>query len=104
MSRREKILQMLQEDDSDPFLHYGLALEMFREDETQDGLNQLESLILKFPDYVPAYFQLGQKLASLQKIADAQKYLQTGISCAKQQGNQHAVGEMTEFLAEISQV
>ena len=102
MSRRDRILQMLQEDDSDPFLHYGLALEDFRENETQSGLAKLRKLVERFPDYVPAWFQLGQKLAAVQETEEAAEALRQGIVHATAQNDAHAVGEMREFLDSLT--
>jgi hypothetical protein len=41
----------------------------------------------------------AQQLARLERVAEARAVLRTGIEEARRQGNGHAAGEMSEFLA-----
>ena len=53
------------------------------------------------PPYVPAFFMSGQLLVRLGRIPEAQTILRKGISAANAQNDQHAAGEMTEFLSSL---
>ena len=49
----------------------------------------------------PAFFMAGQQLVRLQRIDEARTILRDGIAAARIQGDLHAAGEMTEFLASL---
>ena len=43
----------------------------------------------------------AQQLAKLNRIEDARRHLREGIDNARTQGDTHAAGEMSEFLASL---
>jgi hypothetical protein len=101
MSRREKIEAMLADDPSDTFLRYSLAMELDKEGEHDRSLAKFAELTRDDPPYVPAFFMSAQQLARLSRVEEARTILREGIIAAKQQNDQHAAGEMTEFLASL---
>ncbi len=102
MSRREKIEALLAETPDDVFLNYSLAMECTKVGEVEDARKAFATCRELDPNYVPAYFQEGQLLAGQDQIAEAQAILNEGIAVARAVGDDHALGEMTEFLAQIS--
>jgi hypothetical protein len=98
-SRRERILAMLADDPHDTFLRYSLSLELEKEQDHEGSLRQLRGLMSDSPPYVPAFFMAAQQLTKLDCIEEARTVLREGIEQARQQGNAHAAGEMSEFLA-----
>ncbi|MCH2114843.1 MAG: hypothetical protein MK171_08040 [Pirellulales bacterium] len=100
-SRREKIESMLSEDPADIFLRYSLAMELEKEGEHDASLSKLEELITETPPYVPAFFMAGQQFARLSRMDEAKAVLRRGIDQAREQGDDHAAGEMSEFLASL---
>lgn len=98
MSRRIQIQEMLKEEPDDPFLNYALAQELLKEGLTEEGETQLRAICAQQPDYVPAWFRLGQFLADEQRTDEAVSILQEGIATAKRTGDLHAAGEMTQLL------
>ncbi len=103
-SRREKIEAMLEEDPTDTFLRYSLAMELDKETEHQRSLELLAGLSHDDPPYVPAFFMAGQQLTRLGRINEARGYLRDGIESARVQGDAHAAGEMSEFLASLGEL
>lgn len=101
MSRREQIEAMLADDPHDTFLRYSLAMELEKEGEHERSLEQLRGLMAERPPYVPAFFMAAQQLAGLERIDEARAALRDGIEEARRQGNAHAAGEMSEFLASL---
>lgn len=99
MSRRERIEAMLAEQPSDPFLRYSLAMELDKEADHARSLARLRELMTDEPPYVAAFFMCGQQLARLGRAAEARAALREGIDEARRQGDTHAAGEMSEFLA-----
>ncbi|MGV3486262.1 MAG: hypothetical protein ACO1RT_17720 [Planctomycetaceae bacterium] len=101
MSRREKIEAMLLDDPNDPFLRYGLALEMRSAGEHEASLSKLGELTRDASPYVPAFFMAAQQLADLGRIEEARTFLRDGIDEARRQGDSHAASEMSEMLATL---
>lgn len=102
-SRREKIEAMLAEEPDDSFLKYGLALELEKEGRVDESFAHLQELMQLELPYVSAFFMAGQLLAKHGRVAEARDALRNGIEQARQQGDQHAAGEMSEFLAGLGQ-
>ena len=100
-SRREKIEAMLVDDPSDVFLRYSLAMEWAKEGESESSLQGLEQLMAETPPYIPAFFMAAQQLAGLSRVNEARAKLRDGIEQARLQGDTHAAGEMSEFLASL---
>jgi tetratricopeptide (TPR) repeat protein len=102
MSRREKIEAMLADDPSDVFLRYSLAMELDKEGDHDASLAKFAELRANDPPYVPAFFMSAQQLVRLGRLDEARSVLQVGIDDASKQGDHHAAGEMTEFLASFA--
>src|SRR5690349_16531801 len=98
-SRRSKIEAMLAADPTDQFLRYSLAMELDKEGDHDRSLTGLAELQRDTAPYVPAFFMAAQQLAKLDRIEEARETLRRGIDEARVQGNAHAAGEMSEFLA-----
>lgn len=101
MSRREKIEAMLVDEPRDTFLRYSLAMELEKEGAHDASLAKFHELTHDEPPYVPAFFMAAQQLAKLDRVNEARTYLRDGIEAARVQGNAHAAGEMSEFLASL---
>ncbi|GIW90609.1 MAG: hypothetical protein KatS3mg109_1041 [Pirellulaceae bacterium] len=97
--RRAKIEAMLANEPGDRFLRYALAMELQRDGEHERSLEELRRLMEETPPHVPAFFMAGQQLARLGRIEEARQALRDGIEEARRQGDFHAAGEMSEFLA-----
>jgi len=92
---------MLAEDPADTFLRYSLAMELDKEGDHEASLARFAELSRDDPPYVPAYFMAGQQLARLGRLEEARAVLRDGIEAARAQGDAHAAGEMSEFLASL---
>jgi hypothetical protein len=103
MSRREKIEAMLVDDPGDTFLRYSLAMELDKEGDHDASLTRFADLTRDDLPYVPAFFMAGQQLVRLQRLDEARTILRDGIAAAQIQGDLHAAGEMSEFLASLEQ-
>ena len=100
-TRRERIEAMLADEPDDTFLRYSLAMELDKEGANEASLAKFRELALNEPPYVPAFFMAGQQLARLGRISEAREFLRSGIEAARSQGDAHAAGEMSEFLASL---
>jgi hypothetical protein len=104
MSRREKIEAMLVDDPGDTFLRYSLAMELDKEGDHDASLARFAELTRDDPPYVPAFFMAGQQLVRIGRVDEAREILGNGIEAARRQGDAHALGEMSEFLASLDTI
>lgn len=100
-TRRQKIEEMLQVEPDDVFLRYSLAMELAKEGQLPESLALLRALCELAPPYVPAFFRSAQLLADSDEIEGAREFLRVGIETAREQGDLHAAGEMSEMLADL---
>ena len=98
----EQLESMLESDPDDTFLLYALAMELGNCDQHDRSLQIFNRLMQQDPPYVPAFFMSGQQLVRIGRVNEARKILSDGIVKARSQNDLHAAGEMTEFLASIS--
>lgn len=100
-SRRQKLEAMLEADPTDQMLRYMLAMDLEKEGRTEESLNYLQDLMHDVPPYVPAFLMAGQQLVAVHRINEAATCYRLGIDEARRQGNEHAAGEMREFLQQL---
>jgi hypothetical protein len=100
-TRLQKIEAMLVDDPTDTFLRYSLAMELDKVGENNTSLAKLGELAAEDPPFVPAFFMAGQQLVRLGRVNEARTFLRDGIEAARTQGDAHAAGEMSEFLASL---
>lgn len=102
MTRIDKIQAMLQDDPSDSFLRYTLAMEYRKLDDSEKSIDLLTVLAYHDePKYVAAFFMAAQQLVQMERIEEARAFLRDGIEEARSQKNDHAAAEMSELLSEI---
>lgn len=104
VARIEKVQAMLQEEPTDTFLRYSLAMDQEKIGEHEASSRGLRELMSDDPPYVPAFFMLGQHLVAHNQVNDARSVLRDGIEQARTQQNDHAAGEMSEFLASLGEL
>lgn len=97
--RLNSIIEMLEKEPNDLFLNYALALEYAA---TSDKLllaeKQLKLVLGLDPNYIPAYYQLGQLFTTLQRTSEALDYYKVGLEKAKEQRNNKAINEIGEAI------
>ena len=101
--RIAKIQAMLEQEPDDTFLRYSLALEQEKIGDLEASEAGLRCLMRDDPPFVPAFFMLAQHLAKRERIDDSRSILRQGIEQARAQGDSHAAGEMSEFLASLGE-
>lgn len=89
---------MLKTDPKDSFLSYALALEYEKEGKVKDAIRIIEELMTEDPDYIGAYYKLGQLYEGQENLEKARRIYQTGIKLADQQKDNKAKGELEEAL------
>ncbi len=102
MDRIATFRSFISKSPADPFPRYGLAMEHKGLGELAEAWAVFEELITKFPDYVATYLMAGGTLVALGRKDEAAAIYQQGIEVASRRGDQHARGELTSALAEIT--
>lgn len=99
-SERLKMLeQFIQNDPSDPFNHYALALEYIQHDPVKAS-DLLLKLISENPGYLPPYYQVAKLLIDLHQNERAVPLIEQGIAEAKKQNQNKTMNELRSLLDE----
>ncbi len=97
-SRLEELQKMLTDDPNDIFVHYAVGLELFKNGSVDDAIRNMKNLIAAHPNYIPAYFRLGQWHAEQDDIIEAKEILLTALDLSKKQNDTKAGQEIRELL------
>src|SRR4029077_12527237 len=100
-SRLQMLTEFLQQNPSDAFARYGLAMEYSKAGQTEQALAEFNKLLELHPDYTNGYFMAAQTLERNGRTAEARKMLENGVEAARRTGNKHALSEMSGMLEEL---
>jgi predicted Zn-dependent protease len=101
MDKAASLKEILEQDPTNAFARYGLAMELAGKGETDAALGEFDRLLADHPEYTAGYFMAAQTLAKARRVAEAKARLTTGIASARKAGNQHAQREMQAMLEEL---
>lgn len=104
MNRREKIEAMLRDEPGDMFLRYALAMEMEKEGELESALAIHWELTQAAQPNIASFFRSAQIHAGQGRLEPARGFLREGIEAARNAGDLHSAGEMSEMLTQIGQM
>lgn len=103
MNDRIKMLQeYIQDDSSDTFSRYALALEFAKEGELSKAIELLKQLRLIDEDYLALYYQLGKLLQQIGLLEEAVMVFKSGIVIAQKQQNHHTEKELKGALLQLT--
>ena len=94
----EKIEELLEREPNDVFLNFGLAMALRSAGREDESLARFDRTCEIEPTYVAAYFQKAVLLEQIGRSDEARGALESGIDQARKIGDQHAEGEMREYL------
>lgn len=86
----------------DPFLQYGLAMELKKQGNVDEARRTFDGLVEHHPGYVATYLMYGNLLVELGERDAAASIFDRGIEAAGAQGNAHAKSELETARAELS--
>ncbi len=90
--------ELLKEDPHDSFLQYGIALEYAKKGEVPEAISRIEKLLSEKPNYLGAYYQLGQYYEVENNNEEAIEIYKRGIILAQKVGNTKTKNELREAL------
>jgi predicted Zn-dependent protease len=100
-NRLNKLEAMLADDPDDGLLKYMLALELEKASDHDRSLQLLAELMSAEPPYVPAFLMAGQQSVTIGQPEAARTIWQAGIQAARDQDDEHAAGEMAQFINDL---
>lgn len=98
MDRKEFIKNEINQDPTDPFNYYLLAIEWLKEGDFNEAFGQFEMIISDFPDYVATYYTYANALLAENREDRAEEIIQTGIVQADKKGATKALKELKQLL------
>ena len=100
-SRLEQLQKFLEDEPTDAFTHYAIALEFIANRNFDEAIAKFEEVLALDANYVAAYHQLGLLYVRLDLVDDARKIFEQGIRVADQIRDAHARSEMEDALDEL---
>jgi tetratricopeptide (TPR) repeat protein len=100
-TRLELLKRYLEEDPSDSFLRYAIALEDIKEGRNREAFDKLKSLLDEEPEYLPAYYIAGKSAEAIGLSNDAINFYQRGIAVAEVQRDTHTLSELQGALENL---
>ena len=97
-NRMEMLRNMLDQNPSDSFARYGLAMEYVRGGDLETAVAEFRTLLEHNPDYAAAYFHGGQALEKLGRVQDARAMYEHGIHVTTRTGDRHTRSELQAAL------
>ncbi len=102
MDKISALSSILEQNPTDAFARYGLAMELVAQQRIDEGLAEFARVLEHNPDYVPAYQMSAQTMAAHGQTEGALARLHEGIAAANRTGNQHALAEMDALREELA--
>lgn len=101
MSRIEKLLEYLKENDKDSFLQHALALEYIKIGDDESAQKLFETILLREPGYVGSYYHLAKLLERIGDTAKAIDTYKQGMLEAKKASDMHSYNELQMALEDL---
>jgi hypothetical protein len=100
VTRLEQLQQFVDDDPSDPFNLYALALEFTKSDSGKAEII-FKTLLSEHKDYLPAYYQAANLFESIGKHDLAIATLHNGITLARNSNEMKTLRELQTMLDEF---
>ena len=97
-SRMEVLKAMVEQNPSDSFARYGLAMELANSGNLEQAVEAYRGLLAVNPNYSAAYYHGGQTLAKLGRTEEARALYRQGIEATTRTGDLHTRGEIEAAL------
>ncbi len=98
-NRLQILQQMVDENPTNTFARYGLAMELSASGELSTATEEFKSLLQQDENYAAAYYHGGQALEKLGRIEEARSLYETGIEVTTRKGDAHTRAEIEAALS-----
>ncbi len=98
-NRGEMLKQMVDQDPSNTFARYGLAMEYANSGKSEQAISEFRLLIQQDNSYAAAYYHCGRTLEKLGRIEEARSLYEKGIEASTRKGDLHTRSEIEAALS-----
>jgi tetratricopeptide (TPR) repeat protein len=98
INRLEVLQSMVEQNPTDSFSRYGLAMEYVKQGELATAVEQFTTLLTHNPNYGAGYFHGGQTLEKLGRTEEAKALYRKGIQVTATTGDGHTRDELQAAL------
>jgi tetratricopeptide (TPR) repeat protein len=96
----ENLLAFYEEDPTDPFNIYALAIEYLKT-EPEKSRTFFETLLTNYPEYIATYYQAAAFFVDRNEYEIAKKIYTGGIDMAHKLNKQHALNELKRAYQQL---
>jgi Tfp pilus assembly protein PilF len=97
-NRLDILKQMVEQDPSNTFARYGLAMEYAKSADLNAAVAEFRGLLKQDADYAAAYYHGGQALEKLGELEQARDLYEKGIQATTRKGDAHTRAELQAAL------
>jgi Flp pilus assembly protein TadD len=101
MDRLAVLRQFAARTPDDPFVHYGLAMELVSRGNLAEACQVFQDLVQRMPDYVATYLMYGNALAASGELERAAEMYRLGAEVSGRRGDGHTRSENLAALAAL---
>jgi tetratricopeptide (TPR) repeat protein len=98
----EELQTMLERDPTDTFVLYAMGQEHAKQGDHQAAVDFYRRCLGQNPQECYAYFHEAKSLEALGRTDEAQERLREGVRAAREAGDEKALGELGQYLDELS--
>lgn len=99
--RLQQLLTFLERSPKEPFIRFAIAKEYEKLGDFDQALHYYQLTVADSPDYVGTYYHLGKLQEQLNTPAEAWATYSTGMTVARQAGDQHSLSELAGARLEL---
>ena len=97
-NRLEVLRSMVEQNPSDSFRRYGLAMEYVNSGDMETAMDEFLKLLGHNPNYSAAYFHGAQTLEKMGRVDEAKGLYRRGIEVTSALGDDHTCSELQAAL------
>ena len=97
-NRLEVLKSMIQQNPSDVFARYGLAMEYANSGNLEEAVAEYRALLAENSNYAAAYYHGGQALERLGRVEEAREMYEKGIEVTARSGDSKTCNELQAAL------
>jgi len=100
-SKISQLAKNVQQDPSDTFSKFALALELLKEDQVEKAQLLFEAILKQDPDYLGVYYHLGKLYQRREMYSLAEDMFTKGIQIATKKNESRTKSELSEALIQL---
>ncbi|HKL14717.1 MAG TPA: tetratricopeptide repeat protein [Balneolaceae bacterium] len=100
-SKISQLAKNVQQDPSDTFSKFALALELLKEDQVEKAQLLFEAILKQDPDYLGVYYHLGKLYQRREMYNLAEEMFTKGIQVANKKSESRTKSELSEALLQL---